>query len=188
MDKSVGKLVQGVMGKGEKMAPVKSLKVKVKFQKPKKSKKSYKQDKFGAHQVKTKKKDGMVSFERGSKAPRQAMPKHKKRKAMNVPKAIKSPGKFRNNAKPTLLPASKNNAHDLMNIQHRGNNGGKSYSESDMGSMQSYGKSLGVHSVKKRKTLLQKMKKFKRGSGNAMKLFKKSFKKPSQFGGMLMKR
>ena len=33
MDKKVGKLVQDVMGKGEKMAPVKSMKLKVKFQK-----------------------------------------------------------------------------------------------------------------------------------------------------------
>ena len=36
MDKAVGKMVQKVMGKGEKVAPVKSIKLKVKFQKPKK--------------------------------------------------------------------------------------------------------------------------------------------------------
>lgn len=33
MDKKVGGLVKDVMGKGEKMAPVKSLKLKIKFQK-----------------------------------------------------------------------------------------------------------------------------------------------------------
>ena len=38
MDKAVGKLVKGVMGKGEKMAPVKSIKLKVKFQKAKMNK------------------------------------------------------------------------------------------------------------------------------------------------------
>ena len=35
MDKKVAGLVKGIMGKGEKMAPVKSLKLKVKFQKSK---------------------------------------------------------------------------------------------------------------------------------------------------------
>ena len=34
MDKKIGKLVQDTMGKGEKVAPLKSLKLKVKFQKP----------------------------------------------------------------------------------------------------------------------------------------------------------
>lgn len=33
MDKKVGKLVKEVMQKGEKVAPVKSIKLKVKFQK-----------------------------------------------------------------------------------------------------------------------------------------------------------
>lgn len=32
MDKAVGHMVQKVMGKGEKVAPVKSIKLKVKFQ------------------------------------------------------------------------------------------------------------------------------------------------------------
>lgn len=36
MDKKVAGLVKSVMGKGEKQAPVKSIKLKVKFQKPKK--------------------------------------------------------------------------------------------------------------------------------------------------------
>jgi len=40
MDKKVAGLVKDVMGKGEKMAPVKSLKLKVKFHKPSKSNKS----------------------------------------------------------------------------------------------------------------------------------------------------
>ena len=39
MDKSVGKMVQQVMGKGEKVAPVESIKLKVKFSKPKGKKK-----------------------------------------------------------------------------------------------------------------------------------------------------
>ena len=34
MDKKIGELVKDTMGKGEKLAPVKSLKLKVKFQKP----------------------------------------------------------------------------------------------------------------------------------------------------------
>jgi hypothetical protein len=33
MDKMIGKDVQKIMGKGEKMAPVKSIKLKVKFDK-----------------------------------------------------------------------------------------------------------------------------------------------------------
>lgn len=33
MDKKIGQIVQDTMGKGEKMAPLKSLKLKVKFQK-----------------------------------------------------------------------------------------------------------------------------------------------------------
>lgn len=36
MDKKVGALIKDTMGKGEKMAPVKSIKLKVKFQKAKK--------------------------------------------------------------------------------------------------------------------------------------------------------
>lgn len=40
MDKTIGKTVQKIMGKGEKVAPIKSIKLKVKFQKaPKKPKK-----------------------------------------------------------------------------------------------------------------------------------------------------
>ena len=35
MDKKVSKLVGDVMGKGEKVAPVKSIKLKIKFQKNK---------------------------------------------------------------------------------------------------------------------------------------------------------
>ena len=35
MDKKVGKMIKDTMGKGEKMAPVKSIKLKVKFQKAK---------------------------------------------------------------------------------------------------------------------------------------------------------
>ena len=35
MDKAVGKIVEDAMGKGEKAAPVKSIKLKVKFHKPK---------------------------------------------------------------------------------------------------------------------------------------------------------
>ncbi len=35
MDKLIGKAVKTVMGKGEKVAPVKSIKLKVKFQKAK---------------------------------------------------------------------------------------------------------------------------------------------------------
>lgn len=35
MDKKVGNLIKDVMGKGEKMAPVKTIKLKVKFQKAK---------------------------------------------------------------------------------------------------------------------------------------------------------
>ncbi len=38
MDKKVAGLVKNVMGKGEKVAPVKSIKLKVKFQKPDKKK------------------------------------------------------------------------------------------------------------------------------------------------------
>lgn len=33
MDKKIGKLIQETMGEGEKKAPVKSIKLKVKFQK-----------------------------------------------------------------------------------------------------------------------------------------------------------
>lgn len=39
MDKTIAKTVQKVMGAGEKIAPVKSIKLKVKFHKPEKSKK-----------------------------------------------------------------------------------------------------------------------------------------------------
>ncbi len=39
MDKAIGKMVQKTMGKGEKIAPVKSIKLKVKFQKTKGAKK-----------------------------------------------------------------------------------------------------------------------------------------------------
>ena len=35
MDKKVGALIRDTMGKGEKVAPVKSIKLKVKFQKAK---------------------------------------------------------------------------------------------------------------------------------------------------------
>ena len=38
MDKLIGKTVKKVMGSGEKMAPVKSIKLKVKFQKAAKNK------------------------------------------------------------------------------------------------------------------------------------------------------
>ncbi len=38
MDKLIGKTVKTVMGKGEKIAPVKSIKLKVKFHKPAKGK------------------------------------------------------------------------------------------------------------------------------------------------------
>ncbi len=38
MDKKVGGLIKSVMGKGEKVAPVKSIKLKVKFQKASKGK------------------------------------------------------------------------------------------------------------------------------------------------------
>ena len=34
MDKKIAQIVQDVMGKGEKVAPVKSIKLKVKFQEP----------------------------------------------------------------------------------------------------------------------------------------------------------
>lgn len=36
MDKKVASIVKDIMGKGEKVAPVKSIKLKVKFQKQKK--------------------------------------------------------------------------------------------------------------------------------------------------------
>jgi len=68
VDNKIAGLVKDVMGKGEKQAPVKSLKVKVKFQKPKKKKRKavthslkYKADKYGAHVLRGKRRKAAFS-------------------------------------------------------------------------------------------------------------------------------